>query len=342
MTRASGYIVRHPTTGDLSALEQFAASTIANHRHGAITRRWWWRTDTSACWLAVDASTGEVAACCAARPGHLLVDGAQLPSAGISDWYVSPHHRGAGLGRLLVERVKSDRGVLFATSISESAAAGFARLGWAAQARLALLVGQPAVVAALAFCQRSVAVRSFSPEDIPWSDLDAIWAASTGQALPVMAPRGARNVQTHLAAAGEMRYRLGIASIAGKPLGYALYRTLPAGSIRRFPWARVGLLADFWTTGAAAERKAVLRALAARAAAEAVASGALAIIALATQHWALDGLGRAGFASPRTPVVGPTIGRLSSLAMHNGGGLPGFDGWHLTFADGDTDLLLGG
>lgn len=341
MSESARYSVRHPVASDLPALEHFAISVIARHRVGEISRRWWWRGDRSACWLAIDASSGEIAACCAARSGHLLVDDVELPAAGVCDWYVSPYHRGVGLGRLLVERVRSQRHALFAASISESAAAGFARLGWTGPERLPVLVGQPALIAALGVCRRQLNVRSFAPANAPWPDLDAIWMASDRSALPVMAPRDSRRVREHIAIAGTRRLRLAVASIADRPMGYALYRALPTGAIRRFSWARAGMLVDFWVAGDDVERRAVLGALAARAAGEVAASGALAFVALVTQRWAIDGLERAGFASPRTPVIGSALGRLSNRAMHNGDGLPSFEKWHLTFADGDTDLLLG-
>jgi len=337
----AGYAIRRTTSADRVALERFAAAVIPRHRPGSIPTRWWWKTDPPACWIGVHEDTGEIAATCAARPASILVDGLSVrAAAGICDWYVSPRDRGRGLGRMLVERVHREHPVMFATSISESAAMGFHRLGWSGTERLPVFIGQPGAVAALGVRSGGTNVTSgpVTTSEGPWQAIDEVWRSSPGP-LPAMAPRDAAFVRHHLALAPACSYRVALASLAGRPAGYALYRVLPAASVRRFPVARVGLLVDFWAGGA--DRAVVLRALAARAGAEMAVSGAVAVVGMATQSWVAHCLAGLGFASRRTPIVGRAVAALSPLAMHNGAGLPPFGEWHLTLADGDTDLLLG-
>lgn len=340
---ADGYAIRRPGPADIERLERFAASTVPRARPGMIARRWWWNDVIPHCLIAVHGASGEIGATCGARRGEVVIEGGRVPSVSISDWYVSPHHRGLGVGRALVVEAIGQARVAFTTSISESAAAAFTKMGWRGCDRLPVLLGAPLVVAAMGRVRRTPGivlhegvVSSFEGAAM-LARAGATWSPAPG--LPVMAPRDAVALRSHLALAPTRRYQLVIAFCNEGPVGYLLYRMLPAGAVRRLPFARVGLVVDSWAAGSA--RSAVLQAMTVRAASGMARSGAAVMVAMATQRWAIDALGSLSFAAPTTPVLGPLVGGLSSLAMHHGADLPPFEGWHLTFADGDTDLILG-
>jgi hypothetical protein len=87
----------------------------------------------------------------------------------------------------------------------------------------------------------------------------------------------------------------------------------------------------------------VLQALATRAAAVAAKLGAAIVLAVTNQPSLQDALGKAGFLSPKTPLLGHALLHRSPHYMW----VPSGPGAHmtaekmaLTFADSDVDLLL--
>ncbi|NUP05116.1 MAG: GNAT family N-acetyltransferase [Polyangiaceae bacterium] len=346
MTAAGSYTVRRPERADLERLKAFAQDIWPGSPADKLTRRWWWNDPRAPqCWIAVHNDSGDIAAMCGERRSVLVLEAMEVPVASICDWDVSPRHKGKGLGRMLVERSRADHPVMYTTSISEAAATAFTRLGWAGHRPLSVMVGCPPLVSAVARARArrdSIATRNYrisSGSDDGIRHLDAIWDSSR-QDRPIMTTRDARALKAHLRLVPHRSYGLTVAFSGDTPVGYALYRTLPKGSFRRFGHTPVGLLADFWVPE---QNGTVLTRLVQDVSWALARSGVPVMLALTTQSWARSALRPLGFASEDTPWLGAKLRSFASRAMHvSDYALPDFeDGWHVTFVDNDMDLIFG-
>jgi hypothetical protein len=266
-----------------------------------------------------------------------------VPTASVCDWDVSSQHKGKGLGRLLVDKTRETHPVMYAMSASDSAAVALGRLGWKGDVALSVMVGSPPVTAGLAAVRRSGQVietyEVSSGRHVGLSHLDAIWKLGP-TTRPVMVVRDTRFMEAHLALVPHRTYQLVVSFSGSEPRGYGLFRVLPKGSFRRFGHTRIGMLSDFWVPD---RDRAALRSVVGAAAAALTRSGVVVMLVLTTQRWVQQELALLGFASEETPLVGPKIKSLATRSMHSADRpLPDFvDGWHITFADNDMDLIFG-
>jgi GNAT superfamily N-acetyltransferase len=339
------YVARRPSRADREALARFARKIWPAGRPDVLEGRWWWNgPGEPQAWVVEHLPSRDIAAMCGARETEVEVDGRREPAASIGDWYVAPEHAGKGLGRMLVMESASRHAVMYTTTISEAAATAFKRMGWRSDEELPLFMGATPAVAALAGRRpRGVELRSdvvsAGAAAARVDDLDAVWAATAGE-RPIGAPRDAARLRSHLALVPHRQYRLARAYRSGVPLGYLLWRVLPAGSFRRLPYFRIGLLSDFFVRPG---EQAAFAALVGSVARSLLVERCGVMLALATRHAEIATLTRLGFASPRLPLVGKSLRALSSRGMYRSerdlGTLIG--SWHITIADNDMDFAFG-
>jgi GNAT superfamily N-acetyltransferase len=333
------YLLRRPRPADRTGLAALASSLWDAGQAGLFSDRWWWNGDEPHCWIAEHVPSGDMAAICAQRRTEFVLRGRPERAATVSDWYVAPGHRGSGLGQALVEKGEEAPTFMYTTAISESAAVGFGRLGWGGDRTIPMSAGIVPVARAIGrrpsagveIEHRSVAAGSgdLTPVDEVWAGLR--WTD------PAMMVRDAAHLRQHLALAGGRRYSLLIAHRRGRPIGYLLHRTLPRHALRAFGPARVGIVSDYLVDeGDVGTLQALVADACRRWSAERVKVG-LALCGRDSHRRAMTGL---GLLHP-VRVGGRLLGRrMSSRAMHQP--KPGVEGrWHLTFADNDTDLILG-
>jgi len=334
------YVIRRPAPADRPGLAKLAAGLWGIAESERFSRRWWWNDDEPHCWMAEHRPTGEVAAVCAQRRTRFLLDGHTEPASTVSDWYVAPDHTGAGLGQALVRRGEEASGFMYTSAISESAAAGFGRLGWVGDRRFPMSAGLVPVAGALA--RRPAAGVDIEHRFVSAGDsgdlapIDEIWE---GLAWPgaAMMVRDAAHVDRHLSLAGGRRYSLLVARRRQQPVGYLLFRTLPPGTLRAFGPVRVGVVADYLVDEADVDS---LRSLVGEACRRWLAERVVVMMALSGAEGHRRVFSRLGLLRP-VSVGGRLVGaRMASRSMHQP--RPGAEGsWHLTLADNDTDLILG-
>jgi hypothetical protein len=242
-----------------------------------------------------------------------------------------------------------DSPFMYTSSISESAAVGFSRLGWQGDHRYPMMVALPCVVAPTGwFRRKSIEVRSSDvsaecpiPAEVS-SDIDLVWNSLDDR--PVAMVRDAAHLRQHMKLAGveqgRITYRLLIAYKSGTAIGWMLVRVTARSSIRSLRGARVGMVSDFATP---ARRPDVLRALT-QAASRYFVSRAEIILTTAGQECDLRVFDGLGFVSPRTPILGRKLAaRMATRTMYlppNEEASSLMGPMHLTFADNDTDFIL--
>ncbi len=333
------YLLRRPRPADRTGLEALASSLWGTGQARLFSQRWWWNEDEPHCWIAEHVPSGEMAAICGQRRSHFVLQSQPEPTTTVSDWYVAPGHRGRGLGQALVAKGEETANFMYTTAISESAAVGFHRLGWVGDRSIPMSAGIVPVGRALArrppvgveIEHRTVAAGTgdLTPVDAIWEGLR--WTN------PAMMVRDTAHLRQYLALAGGRRYSLLIAHRRGRPIGYLLHRTLPRHSLRAFGSARVGIVSDYLVDETdVGTLQALVGEACRRWSAERVMVG-LALSGVAGHRRALAAM---GLLQPPT-IGGRLLGRrMSSRTMHQR--KPGTEGrWHLTFADNDTDLILG-
>ena len=242
--------------------------------------------------------------------------------------------------RALVRKGEDTSTFLYTSAISEAAATGFSKLGWAGDRRFPMAAGLVPLA------------RSLTGHAAPGLEIEqrTVWAGNAGELSPIdeiwehlrwpaatMMVRDADALRRHLALAGDRRYSLLIARRSDKAIGYLLSRTLPRRSLRAFGPVRVGIVSDFlvnWTD--TVTLRGLLREACRRWWTERV--GVLMAMSAAPAHRAT--FDRLGLLRPLT--IGDRLfgARLTSRSMYRPA--PGSEGnWHMTFADNDTDLILG-
>ncbi len=101
----------------------------------------WWRYAAPGCAAAiVHQSTGTMVGLCAGRPSEWVVAGELRPAVSICDFFVDPRHEGKLLGRRLLRHFEGPGRLLNALSISDTAAAYLARMGWTGPFASSLMV----------------------------------------------------------------------------------------------------------------------------------------------------------------------------------------------------------
>ena len=165
--------------------------------------------------------------------------------------------------------------------------------------------------------------------------IDEIWEHLKWPGAAMMV-RDADNLRQHLALSGGRRYSLLVARRHRQPIGYLLYRTL-RHALNAFGAARVGSVSDYLVDEADV---ATLRVLVGEACRRWSAERVKLLMVLSAAEGHRGTFSRLGLLRPVT-VGGRLLGgRMTSRSMHQPE--PGTEGrWHLTFADNDTDLILG-
>ncbi len=303
--------------------------------------RWWWNDEVPHCWIAEHVPSKSVAAICAQRRVRFHTAEGERPAAVVSDWYVAPDHAGAGLGRDLVRQGEAADGFMYTSAISDQAALGFGRLGWVGDRRFPMSAGPVALVRSLAGRpERDLELekRTITAGDTgDLSPLDELWQQVRWPEAAMMV-RDAAQLRGHLALAGGRAYRLLIARRRDRVVGYLLFRTLPSHSFNAFGAARVGIVSDYLVDR---DDTATLRHLVAAACRDWRDERVVVMLALCGDDRHRATLSRMGLLHPIS-FRGRMIGaRMTNRSMHRPAAGTD-DGWHLTFADNDTDLLLGG
>jgi GNAT superfamily N-acetyltransferase len=329
-------------------LIDFAAAVWPDRSpHEHFLAGWWRRADPADAVAAVHRPSGEMAGICGGRPCEWTIAGQTSPAVAICDWYVAPAHAGKGLGKRLVQHFQVPGRFLYAFSISEAAIANFKKLGWEGAFRSALMiVPVPRLVAipwslaagrgGLELCDYEIG--GGDSLGALAADLDQIEASRTGDAAHMS--RGARDWSWRLALCGDRRYRFCVARAAGRPVGYVVARLMAPGSSRQLGRLRAAIVTDLVAVNDDAK---VLGALARRSVAMAgELRAAIAVIATtAAAHRAA--LARAGFLSPRFPVLGRMLARRAPQFMWLPSGpfaSLNAENVAMTFADAAVDLDL--
>lgn len=269
-----------------------------------------------------------------------MVGGHSEPASTVSDWYVAPDHAGRGLGQALVRRGEETAAFMYTSAISDQAARGFTRLGWIGDRRIPMSAGPVPLVGQRAGRPgRGLRIehRDVSAHDAgDLAPIDAIWG-HLAWASAAMMVRDAEFLRGHLTLAGSRRYSLFIAWRQEQAVGYLLCRTLPPRALRFFGPVRVGIVSDYLVDEC---DTSALRALMGAACHRWSGEGVRVLLALTASDAHRAVLSRLGMLRPFT-VGGHLVGRrMSNRSMHQRH--PGLgDRWHLTFADNDTDLILG-
>jgi GNAT superfamily N-acetyltransferase len=347
--RAQGYDFVPARSVDAARLIAFAAAVWPDRPHDQLVARWWRRAEPGCAVAAIHEKSGAMAGFCSARPSDWVIDGKSVPTIAICDWYVDPAHAGKGIGKCLTQHLEMADQFVYTFSLSEAAIANFKKLGWAGPRRAALMVlPLPAVArlgAALLGRRTSLEIEDVlvSPESPALAalglQLDRIEASRRSDGGARM-QRGAAEWRWRLSVCGSRSYHFCLARRAGEPVGYAVLRRLTPGSSRQLGRIPGAMLTDLV---AVHDEPAVLQALATRAAAVAAKLGAAIVLAVTNQPGLQDALGKAGFLSPTTPLLGSALLHRSPHYMWVPSG-PGAqmtaEKMALTFADSDVDLLL--
>lgn len=334
------YLIRRPVPADRPGLATLAAALWGPGESERFSARWWWNDDQAHCWIAEHVPSGAVAAICAQRRVRFLLATRVVPTSTVSDWYVAPGHAGAGLGQSLVQKGEDTSGFMYTSAISESAAVGFGRLGWVGDRRFPMSAGLVPLARTLAgrpTAGLDVEHRTVSADDAgDLAPIDEIWEHLTWSAAAMMV-RDAAALRQHLALAGGRRYALLVARRHRQPIGYLLCRTLPRHTLKAFGAARVGIVSDYLVDEADVT---TLRVLVGEACRRWSAERVPVLMAMSAAEGHRSTFSRLGLLRPVT-VGGRLLGgRMTSRSMH----VPEPDAeghWHLTFADNDTDLILG-
>ncbi len=286
---------------------------------------------------------------CSARPSDWLIDGKSVPTIAICDWYVDPAHAGKGIGKCLTQHLELADQFVYTFSLSEAAIANFKKLGWAGPRRASLMVLPLPQVTRLgaALFGRQTAIEIEDAVVSPDSPALAALGPQLDRIETVRQPdggarmqRGAAEWRWRLSVCGPRSYHFCLARRAGEPVGYAVVRRLTPGSSRQLGRIPGVMLTDLV---AVHDEPAVLQALARRAAAVAAELGAAIVLAVTNQPDLQQALGKAGFLSPHTPLIGRALLQRSPHYMWVPKG-PGAsmtaEKMGLTFADSDVDLLL--
>jgi GNAT superfamily N-acetyltransferase len=346
--RIDGYDFVPARSVEAARLVAFAAAVWPDRPHDQLVKRWWRRADPSCAVAAVHNGTGAMAGFCSARPSDWMIDGQSIPTIAICDWYVDPAHAGKGIGKCLVQNFEMADQLVYTFSLSEAAVANFQKMGWVGPHSASLLVLPLPALAKLGaafFARRApVEIEDFVIDAAGQglgtlgAELDRIEASRLSD-RPHMR-RGESEWRWRFSVCGARSYHFCLARRAGEPVGYAAVRRLMPGSSRQLGRIPGAMLTDLV---AVRDDPAVLQALAIRAVAAAAGLGAAVVLAAANQQSQQHALAKAGFLSPKTPLLGGALAHRSPKYMWVPQG-PGTrvtaDAMALTFADSDVDLLL--
>jgi ribosomal protein S18 acetylase RimI-like enzyme len=346
---AEGYDFVPARSVQTARLVAFAAAVWPDRPHDQLVARWWRRAEPGCAVAAIHRASGAMAGFCSARPSDWLIDGKSVPTIAICDWYVDPAHAGKGIGKCLTQHLELADQFVYTFSLSEAAIANFKKLGWAGPRRASLMVlPLPQVTrlgAALFGRQTAIEIEDavVSPESPALAalgpQLDRIEERRLSDGGARM-QRGAAEWRWRLSVCGPRSYHFCLARRAGEPVGYAVVRRLTPGSSRQLGRIPGAMLTDLV---AVRDEPAVLQALASRAAAVASKLGTAIVLAVTNQPGLQLALGKAGFLSPNTPLLGRALLLRSPHYMWvpKGPGAPmTAEKMGLTFADSDVDLLL--
>ena len=328
-----------------SILMDFAADVWPEHPE-RILSSWWRRADPRYAIATVHQATGAMSGICAGLPNPWIFANKTYAGVAICVWYVSPHHAGKGIGKRLVQQFESPDVFMYAFSISDAAAANFAKLGWLGPHVSSLMVLPLPRLAAIPF---SLLPRSgldlheytIDGEPLPHSlgaELDRI-EAGRGHALAHMR-RGADDWSRHLSIAGARGHRFCVARRGGAPVGYVVVRRIESGKSNQLGKLKAAMVTDLAVVN---DDPKMLRALAVKAMTIASDMRADILVIATTDLSHRKALSKLGFVSPATPVLGRFLERRAPQFMWVPRGVASElrpDGIALTFADSDVDFNL--
>jgi hypothetical protein len=310
----------------------------------------WWRFAAPECAVAaIHQPTQAIVGLCGGRPSRWVIDGHIHPAISICDWYVDPGHEGKLLGRRLLRHFETPDRFLHAISISDAACTYVARMGWAGPYPSALLAAPLPRVnrlwhrltwrpTRLEFAEYTVA--SGQALGALGAELDHLAAARAERATAAGMLRDAQDWAWRLSIYPDRQYRLCVAHRAGAPVGYVAIRRMTPGASRRLGQIPGALVTDLLAVD---DDPDVLEALGRHVIALAADMRVGVALLLTTSAAAHPALARAGFLTPRSPVLGRLLRRRAPVFMWSRRG-PGKTVTHdritMTFADSTLDLDL--
>ena len=342
------YALISAVSADRPCLLAFAAAVWPDQEpERRLRAAWWLRAGPDHAVVAVHRPSGAVAGICGGRHCVWTIAGRNVPAVAICDWYVAQDHAGKGLGKRLVGHFDNPDRFLYAFSISDAAVANFRKLGWTGPYRSSLLVR---LMPRLAW--RSAKLLQRAGLDVTHHEctqgeplgelgkaLDRIEARRRDDA-PAHMRRDAAEWSWRLSVCADRRYRIAVVRRGHEPLGYVAVRRMMPGRSGLLDRLRVALISDL---AAADDDPAVLDALAAEACAIAADLDTRALLTAMTAPSDRAALGRAGFASPVTPILGRVLMPRSPQFMWLPRGPAaklGPENLALSFADVALDLDL--
>jgi len=342
------YALVPATSMDHAALVAFTSAIWPEVSPEArINTFWWMRARPDYAVAALHRPTGAFAGLCGGRHCVFRIGGRDVPAVAICDWYVAPAHFGKGLGKRLVQHFETPGRFLYAFSISDAAITNFEKLGWTGPHRssLQLLLVPPTLARHLAPQRLSgeLAFNCFErgegePLGALGNALDSIEVRRGSTAAHVR--RDATEWTWRLSVCGPRRYRFCVASRSGEPVGYVAVRRMMSGRTRGLDRLRAAIITDLTAVD---DDVTLLGALAGKAVALAADLGARAMLTATTVRAHRAALGRMGFCSPATPLVGRLLASRAPqfmwLPRGAGEGLAAGD-LSLSFADVAIDLDL--
>lgn len=271
-----------------------------------------------------DRRSGHLAGLCAYVPFTLRSRGGERSAAWFVDFYVLPEHQGRGFGRRLTEAVQSRFAVTASLSQTAMAWRVFQKLGW--RERAAAQIAMHPWPKSWMFRRGGGYELSRHPIDAKLpvtADLDALWAAAA-PAHPAIASRTSEELLRRYSSHGGRAYDLICARRGGQCAGYMVVRS---------PGLIVDVLARPDDAGAFA-------AMLSEAGRHLVELGATRLYCLVTPPAWRRVLGRHGFLTADTPLLGARLQSQTKwlTCFTSESSVPDPGDWFVTLGDCDLDL----
>lgn len=355
------YDIRTYQPKDRESLSDLIVEVWPGAAKDTFNSRWWWNCDPSPIIVAVESTTGTIAAVCAQVEFSMYFGGEVADAAWLVDLFVSRSHQGKGIGKARkglgqsVARFVMEANSITATlSQTKAAVKTLQRMGWSDRQTAKLYVNPFFAVPGIAWPFRflssgvqaiEIALFDLTVEKTPVPELNQIWGCLRDM-FDVLSVRNAEKLLKRYASRPERHYQLLIASRGGRPCGYMIFRICPSGSVRslnRFPYSRmpIGLVVDFLVAPLDTDVFSRLLDSALFCMAKAGAGSILCLSTVSEFHGALV---RRGFLHGDTPGLKRQLTALNVGFMHFAKpDLATRTGhrWFLTLGDCDMDLTWG-
>ncbi len=324
------FVVRPYAAGDRGPLLDLLRR-VWPHRQpleAHVDRRWWWQSSQPPILLAEHSGTRALAGLCAYMPFRLRTSGRERDAAWFVDFYVLPDMQGRGLGRRLTEAVQSRFAVTASLSQTAMAWRVFQKLGW--RERAAVEMSMHPWPKSWLFRRHGGYELSRYPVDAKLpvkADLDALWA-SLSAVYPAIASRSSDDIVRRYSSHGGRAYDIITARRGGHCAGYMVVRS-------------PGLIVDAL---AAPDDASAFGAMLSESARHLIDLGATRLYCLATPAAWRRVLGRHGFLTAATPILGTRLKSqtkwLTLFATDAAVADPA--AWFVTLGDCDLDLAWSG